>query len=333
MKSVLRPTTPDDLKAVSEFLQRVFGATPNAPFTQPAVMQWKYWDARGDWPEPRAYVLERDGAITAHAGLWPLLVNGVRGVHMIDWASAPEAPGAGLLMVQKLTAMFDFIIAIGGSEMTRTILPAYGFVEHTQQWTGARPIHPLRQTLTHQHKNWKLVPRLGRNLMWSLGSSRPAAWVAEEIAPEQVDNPAWLAPRSPEFFRYILRCPIAGLHFYQMRENGKASGHFVLSVIRGQARLAGLWLYETTPASARAAYALAQAEARKLPGANEFTAAGSGAVTEQGARESGLRLQGEATPVFLLNKKKNLVLPPGFQFQLVEYDGFFLDTGSYCYLT
>jgi hypothetical protein len=295
-------------------------------------MRWKYWDPRDDWTEPRAYALERDGVITAHAGLWPLVVNGVRGVHMIDWASAPEAPGAGLLMVQKLAAMFDFIIAIGGSEMTRTILPAYGFVEHARQWTGARPIHPLRQILTHQHKNWKLIPRLARNLMWSLGSSAPSGWMAAEIAPEQV-IPESAAPRSAAFFRYLMACPVARVHFYEMRGGGSPRGHFVLSIIRGQARLAGVWLRETSPESARAAYALAQAEAQKLSGTNEFIAAGSGAETEQGARESGLRLTSERTPVFLLNKKKNLALPPGFQFQLVEYDGFFLDTGSYSYLT
>jgi hypothetical protein len=332
MKSVLRPTTPDDLNAIAAFLQRVFGAGADAPFTQSAVMHWKYWDPRGDWSEPRAYVLERNGAITAHAGLWPLVVNGVRGVHMIDWASSPDAPGAGLLLVQKFAAMFDFIIAIGGSDMTRTILPAYGFVEHTQQWTGARPLRPLRQIVTHQHKNWKLIPRLARNTMWSLGLPAPAGWKAEAIAPEQVEDPGSLAPRSAAFFRYLLACPVARVHFYRIREGGTPRGHFVLSVIRGQARLAGLWLREMTPASARAAYALAQAEAAKLEGANEFTAAG-GAVTEQAARESGLRLTGEMTPVFLLNRKKNLALPPDFQFQLVEYDGFFLDTGSYSYLT
>jgi hypothetical protein len=333
MKSVLRPTTLDDLSTVSEFLLRVFAAGPDAPFVQPAVMRWKYWDPRADWTRPRGYVLERGGAITAHAGLWPLELNGIRGVHMIDWGSAPEAPGAGLLIVQKLAAMFDFIIAIGGSDMTRVILPAYGFMEHTQQWNGARPIHPLRQILTHQHRNLKLIPRLGRNLMWSLGSSTPAGWTAEQIAPEQLEYSASLAPRSPEFFRYLMACPVARVLFYQMREGTAPRGHFVLSVIRGQARLAGLWLRETKPEFARPAYALAQAEGRKLEGANEFTAAGSGPVTEQAAREAGLHLAGETTPVFLLNKKKNLTLPPDFQFQLVENDGFFLDDGSYAYLT
>jgi len=93
MKSVLRPTTPDDLSAVSELLLRVFGAGPDAPFVQSAVMHWKYWGPRADYSAPRAYVLERDGAITAHVGLWPLELNGIPGVHMIDWASAPEAPG------------------------------------------------------------------------------------------------------------------------------------------------------------------------------------------------------------------------------------------------
>ena len=133
MKSVFRPTTIEDLDAIRQFLQRVFDADPNAPFMDPDAMRWKYWDARPDWTEPRAYVLERDGVITAHAGVWPMMVGNVRGIEMIDWASAPEAPGAGLLILQKLTGLFDFVYSIGGTDMTRQILPKYGFRELPQQ--------------------------------------------------------------------------------------------------------------------------------------------------------------------------------------------------------
>jgi len=49
---------------------------------------------------------------------------------MIDWASAEEAPGAGLVLVQTLAGIFDFILAIGGSAMTQKALPSFGFVEH-----------------------------------------------------------------------------------------------------------------------------------------------------------------------------------------------------------
>lgn len=296
-------------------------------------MHWKYWDRRDDWQEPRAYVLERDGAITAHAGLWPLVIGDARGVHMIDWASAPESPGAGLLLVQKLAAMFDFIIAIGGSDMTRTILPAYGFAEYTRQWTAARPLRPLRQILTHQHRNWKLLPRFLRNTKWAPGSLDVTDWKAEEIAPKDVPDNAYFAPRSVAFFEYLLRCPAARLHFYSLRNAKGQQGHLILSVLHNQARLAGMWLRNMRPENARAAYTLAQKEARKLKGVNEFVAAGSGEVSECGAREAGLRFMRETTPVFLLNKKKNLILPPDFQFQLVEYDGFILDTGNVSYWT
>ena len=92
MKSSLRPTSPGDLPALREFLARSFHMAPGSPFLDPAVMAWKYWDRRDDWSAPRSYVLEQNGAIVAHAGIWPMsFVSGpdlVRGVQMIDWASA-----------------------------------------------------------------------------------------------------------------------------------------------------------------------------------------------------------------------------------------------------
>ncbi|MGH9558822.1 MAG: hypothetical protein ACRD30_06235, partial [Bryobacteraceae bacterium] len=119
MKFTLRPAEPGDLSAIRELLQRAFRVSADAPFLNPALMQWKYWEAREDWTEPRAYILERDGAIAAHAGIMPVSFGGgtIRGVQMIDWASAQDSPGAGLSLVQQLAARFDFIYSIGGGEM------------------------------------------------------------------------------------------------------------------------------------------------------------------------------------------------------------------------
>ena len=112
MKSSLQPTSINDLNPLSDFLARAFDAERDAAFLNPAMMAWKYWDQRNDWNGPRSYVMMRDGVITAHAGLWPMTfgegAGAVRGIHMIDWASAKEAPGAGLALVQKLAGMFDF---------------------------------------------------------------------------------------------------------------------------------------------------------------------------------------------------------------------------------
>jgi hypothetical protein len=105
MKSVFRATNSDDLTAVCSFLRKVFETDTDVSFLNPAVMMWKYWDRRDDWTEPRSYVLEKDGSIIAHAGIWPVSYGtgeqSIRGIHMIDWASAKDVPGACPSLVQK----------------------------------------------------------------------------------------------------------------------------------------------------------------------------------------------------------------------------------------
>lgn len=339
MKSLFRPTTAADLGPVSQFLQRVFESRADAPFLDPALMAWKYWDRRDDFEGPRAYVLERDGAIVAHAGLYPATFRAgdteVHGVHMIDWASAKESPGAGLALVQKLAAMFDFMYVIGGSEMTRKILPGFGFVEYAAQWNGARPLRPWQQILTHQYKNWKLVPRLIRNYRWAISEPEiDARWTAEEIQASAISGGISdrFFHRPPAFFEYLLRCPALRVHLYAIQLEGEPAGHFAIAVVRGQGRVAGVWLREATSETWKSALSLAQKTASGLDGVNEIAIAGTAGVSEEAAQRSGLQIAGH-TPVYLLNKKGKLALPPDFQFQLSDDDGLFRDTGTAAYWT
>jgi hypothetical protein len=343
MKSSFRPTSVDDLGALRQFLQRVFNTSIDAPFLEVSVMKWKYWDRRDDWEGPRSYVLEREGVIVAHAGIWPVNLGEVRGVQMIDWASAKESPGAGLAVLQKLNNLFDFIYSIGGSEMTCKILPAFGFAECTKQWRGARPLRPLRQIATHQHRNWKLAPRLARNFLWSLPKAKDRlneGWKSEEICPGEVSAgfcsqsmaETHFSPRSPGFFEYLLRCPVIRTRLYAIRDKDGPRGHFAVGVLRGQARVAGVWLSDPNLQAWQAAWSLAQKAAGRLEGACEIATAGSEGISEQAAVHAGLRIAGH-TPVFLLNKKGKLSLPPDFQFQLSDDDAFFLDAGNSSYWT
>jgi hypothetical protein len=342
MKSALRPTSPDDLEAVCKFLQRAFNADGDARFLDSAVMAWKYWDRRDDWSGPRAYVLERDGVIVAHAGLWPLTFeqDGIRGVHMIDWASARESPGAGLALVQKLAGMFDFILAIGGTEMTRKALPAFGFVEYAKQWNGAVPIRPLRQTLTHQNRNWKLAARFIRNSLWAANKSAADGWKTEQIVPEaispdlyfQIAADACFSQRTPAFFEYLLRCPAAQVRVYGIWNERGMQGHFAIALVRGQARVAGVWLREPNRDTWKAAFSLARQAASGIDGACELVATGTEGPSEAAATGAGLKIVRHA-PVYLLNKKGKLKLHPNFQFQFSENDVLFLDMGDSAYWT
>src|SRR5215471_6483836 len=220
MSTTFRPTTPDDRQALTRLLVDVFGSPLDSSLLDPAMMSWKYWDVRPDYTETRSYVLESDGEFIGHVGLWPLEYAGVHGVHMIDWAASRNSPGAGISMVQRVSRMFEFIVAIGGSETTRKVLPAFGFKEVAQSWEAARPLRALRQILTHQSRNWKLAARLVRNAWWAAAPAlhAPEDWHIQTLAPAAAG--CLPAPHgfthSPAFFEYVERCPGARFRLFSL---------------------------------------------------------------------------------------------------------------------
>jgi hypothetical protein len=106
----------------------------------------------------------------------------------------------------------------------------------------------------------------------------------------------------------------------------------VTGVLRGQARIAGVWLRNRSEDHWRLAYVLAQRTAGRIKGAYEVAARGSVGVSGQAAAQAGLRIVSQ-TQVYLLNKKSDFTLPKDFQFQLTDDDSAFLDVGQTSYLT
>lgn len=318
-----------------QFLARAFSVGTQAAFLDPALLRWKYWTPREDYPEARSYVLERNGEITAHAGVWPISIRteGVcaRGAHMIDWASDSRAPGSGAALVQRLIRQFDFMYSIGGSSMTQNVLPAFGFKEVTQAWLGVRPLRPLRQMLFHQTRNWKLPARLARNAWWSVApiARDRNGWSAAEASAGDFD-PLVYCPRGKGFFRYIEQCPTVHVCLYRLLADGDEEGWFALSVVQKQARIAGVWLKETSSTNWYSAYLAAQRAAGAIADACEISAAGSAGVSEMAAQRAGFRIV-RREPVYLLQKAGAPVMP--FEFQLADNDEFFLSTGGAAFLS
>jgi hypothetical protein len=338
MSSILRPSTVDDESQIIEFLARVFVVGHDADFVNPALLRWKYWEPRGDCPDPRSFVIEKNGRIVAHVGLWPVTVRteagNVRGVHMIDWASDPQAPGAGVSLLQRLTKLYDFIYAIGGSEMTQTILPKFGFRPAGTALTLARPLRPLRQILHHQSRDVRLPIRLARNVWWSATPARAPmpGWLATEAADGDLDE---LAARSCErdgsFLRYLQRCPAARLLVFHILNEGRKSGFFALSVVGAQTRVAGLWMENPTPANWRIAFQLAQDAALRCTDTSELVARTADETGSTAATQAGLRLR-MRTPVFLFRRgdgQNGRLL----HFQMWDNDFVFLGSGRTEFLT
>lgn len=277
MASIFRPTTVSDEPGIVDLLTRVFLVGRDASFVSPPLLRWKYWDPRADCPEPRSLVMEKNGRIVAHVGLWPVTIRTAtkveRGVHMIDWASDLDAPGAGVSLLQRLTKTYDFVYAIGGTDITQSILPKFGFKVVATALTFARPIRPWRQLLQHPRRDARLPLRFVRNLLWSWTPIRvrTAGWSAEPAEAGDVAGLAALArERDGEFFRYLQRCPAARFQWFHLLSGGSRSGMFALSVVGKQARLAGLWLEEPVSEHWRTAFNLAQDAALRHTAASEL---------------------------------------------------------------
>ncbi|HTZ73413.1 MAG TPA: hypothetical protein VMB47_05810 [Candidatus Aquilonibacter sp.] len=334
MKAVLRPTTENDAPEVVSFLTPLL----QRESLRPDLLRWKLWAPRDDYAEPRSYVLERNGRIIAHAGIWPTTVRTVagtvRGCHLFDWAADARALGAGVAIVQRICEMFDFIYAIGGAQITQKIIPAIGFKQAGDAWSGARPLRPLRQALSHQYKDWRMPARLVRNAMWSVipTGMRPEGWEIQEGLDGgdgrslSLDN-----LRSSGFLKYLQSCPTAQIRVFEIRKDDHNAGRFALSLLHNQVRIAGLWLNNPSPENLCVGYALAQQVARTMSDAFEITSTGSTPESERAAVAAGFRIR-KHTPIYLLSFKTG-PLPAAFDFQMADTDAVFQSAGEPCYWT
>ena len=167
--------------------------------------------------------------------------------------------------------------------------------------TWARPIRPWRQLLKHHSRDLRLPPRFARNLWWSripLGQV-PEGWAAVAVTAEGF---AILAgERDESFFRYLQQCPVASSLTFNIVNHGRVVGFFALSVVREQARVAGVWLETPSTEVWRIAYHLASDAALEHTGASELVARCSTEASAIGAKQAGMHLV-KRIPVVLFRK-------------------------------
>jgi hypothetical protein len=340
MKPIFRPTTAQDAPQLISFLARTFSVNPQSEFLRADLLHWKLWSPREDYTGSRSYVLERNGEIIAHSGIWPMTLHTPTGVlqgcHMFDWASDPHVLGSGVALLRKLSEMFDFLFGNAGSYMTQRIIPSIGFRKVGEAWSAARPLRPLRQMLTHQHLDWKIPARLVRNTIWSLypRGAPPKGWALQEgIGQDEVcQRLSGIPPcsfRSNGFFRYLQNCPTAQVKVFQVQRDDRAVGKIALSLLHHQVRIAGVWLNHPSPEGLRATYELALQAARAMAPAFEIVASGSTAIREHAAVSAGLKTRSR-TPIYWLFGKTGLS-PVPFEFQLADNDAVFWSCGAPLY--
>ncbi len=329
-------TKPTEVADVRRFLAWVFRTPESAPFLSAALMDWKYFAPRPGWDGPRSYTLRRDGRIVAHGCAHPVTfatcAGPVSSLRVIDWAGAPDVPGAGVLLFRRFAAFADTLLAVGGSEQTQAILPKIGFRRIAEIHLFAKPVRPWLQARTRPETGWKAAARLLRNSVWAArkGVAAPESWQAERTpafdsvqAPEPWPGSA-VSQRSPELLNAMLGCPGAAMSGFVFPDRG----YCVLSRVRGQARIADIWaargMWET-------AYTVAARVAAQDRATAEIMAVASTADARRALAANGFIPRG-VEPVFLFDPKKKLE-GAELKLELLDGDEFYLDNPAYPYLT
>jgi hypothetical protein len=338
-------TTARDASAVTAFLARAFDAPPHAPWLDPAHLEWKYWSARPDWEGSRSFAIRDRDRLVAHAAAWPMRVRGpgvcVPAVHLFDWAADPAYPGAGVQLLRQIAALVPSMIAVGGSPVTRHILPHVGFERCGDVSAFARPVRPFNQARTSGGTTWRRLGRLARNTWWRMWPPLSAArgWSAEEVAPDAMPIDLWPAPsretaviaRDAGVYRHLLACPAARHVLLTLRKAGRPVGYCCIAFAPPIARIADLWIAGDSADDWRNAFQTAAVVAAAPANVNEVSSWTSTRIGRQALVRAGFRLReqyavsafGDVAPF----ERRTLHV------QMVDSDASFLPAGAEAYLT
>lgn len=346
MSATFRPTTEEDLDGILRLFTAAFHPPRGAPILDRSLLRWKYHIPFPGWAGSRSFVLEKNGELAAHAGVWPFELLGegapIRGVHVIDWAADATVPLAGISLMRRLVASCGFACSFGGSELTRGILPKIGFRPANEMRTYARPLRPFAQARTHQYMNYKLPARLARNLFWRTIPllAQPASWEATRIAADELDErmlpvaraDRMLCRRTRPFFEYLSTCPAVPFTWYAVTRMGRMRGYFCVTLAHRQARIADLWMTNPSIEDYRAAHTLASLVVLRDTDAVEIVATSCDQVSAEALSESGYRLL-SSTPIMVSGQASQGLDSTTFDFQMVDSDFAFLHDGRVNYST
>lgn len=342
MSFEFRSTSPDDAAAVSAFLRKIFGMTPQNPTIEPRHMRWKYWEDWSDWPGSRGYILTKDGDIVAHGAVVPLTCRWgdrqIKVVRVIDWSADAQTVGAGVNLMKRIGRMADAVMAVGGTEMTLRIFPALGAKQFGMVHLYARPLRPFRRIAAENRVDWRVGARVARSLLWSLKapSTVPDGWVARRITPDELSlvfprprpTPgAAVFERSTASLSYYLRCPSVPFELYSVEKDQKPRGYFLLATVGHQVRIADSWLDSTGAEEWRALHLLTVQQAYGHADAVEVVTMSSDGVTRHSLESCGFHHRGSLEVQLFDSSKRGL--PEGdLRVQMMEGDSSYLNDGS-----
>jgi hypothetical protein len=318
------PIQASEQQDLTEFLVKSFRAAPNLISFRPEVLHWKYFAEHPEWTDPRSLAIKEEGRIVAHAGIWPLKLvthnSELRAIHLIDWAANRAAIGAGAHLLKKVAGEADVLLAIGGSQDTRNLLPKLGYKRFGELRRFSRVIRPWLQLRTTPHKDWKTPIKFLRNSALALLGIPPApkGWSASKLSSfvgafgnwRNVANPTTSCTssrRSAAELDYLLSCPAAQFSGFQVSQEGRVRGYFLLTQVGRQARIVDVQIDGEDRESWKSICALAARAAAEDQETCEIVAASSIPVSSEAWLQMGFARR-RIDPILCLDPR-NLLTP------------------------
>gem|GEM_PF-2567328 len=273
----------------------------------------------------------------AHVCIWPIRLQTLDGsfsaFHPIDWGARRDFPGGGLQVLRSCYIGNDVALCVGGSEMTRKILPAVGFKPQNTVTFLERPLHPLQPAWAESPRDWKLPARIARNIAWHYARrfTLPRNWTLAPRHPRQISSSLWpqasisakqaVSFRSAQLLEHIAACPeISKTAFFVLLRGQTEVAYFFLAQVRNQVRLADYGPVGLGDEESHVLGIAAQTAARSsFPDAVSLLAVTSEEQVRAAWVRAGLRTRAEE-PIKALKMNKQLNSVTHFRLTLLDWD-------------
>jgi hypothetical protein len=329
-------SSPGDRNNITSLLSEALGIGENASVVDQRFQQWKYWEPHPLIAVSRSHILKEQGTIVAHGGVWPIELCTPSGYfkafHLIDWAARRDSPGAGMQVLRQCCLGMAAMFSIGGTVMTKKILPAFGFKSYNHMSFLQRPLRPLQPALRESAADWKMPARVLRNLYRYLYPSLtlPQGWHVSRTEADQIPKSLWpsssatvaASQRSSQLISHVMSCPAIRRSACGVLSRGAytAAAYFVLVQVRDQVRLVDYGPTDLDEETSRILGIAVQALALSLfPDAIAIIAATSELPTLSGFVRSGFSLYGEES-IRVLKLDPSLSLINRFRLTLLDSD-------------
>jgi hypothetical protein len=325
-------------------MQTAFHAEPEVPLFDVALLKWKYFEPGPDWSGSRSYVLVRDRSLTAHGCAWPVKITFrdrlYSAISLVDWAASSTSLGAGIHIMRKMAPLADILIAIGGSEATRQMMPRVGFRTVDELLLYARVLRPWRQLRTRPaDATPRGLARFLRNTgYWLAGRAAANRWTVrrvETVDPQMIADSAGSGPSSVRpsgFLEYMTRCPGASITCGELLNDGRPAGYVIFSLVRGQSRIAEIRIRSREQKDWTAAVSATVDAALQFPEACELVASTSEPLLRRALEANGFRVR-DRYPVFVQDPQKLISDGELWDLTMLDDDRAFLNFPHHPYAT